>query len=232
MAITFLAAAQEVARLVGGSAVTAQQTIAKTAIKDALRDFDGRHDWEFKLATLNDITVVSGTATYDLVSLGGGTRPKKIYSARLKTDKWVLQFVRQREWDRIVWNQESPGAARYYTEVRSANGNLTIKLFPTPNSGETLQVRVFEHIVIPSADGDTLDIPDRYIPAVLSLGRYYFLIDRDGEDQRAPVYLQKAEQLIQKAIQDDVGMPDEDIHFTPASEWAPAYRDPITDDLW
>lgn len=232
MAITYLAAAQEVARLIGGASVTSQQTVAKTAVRDALRDFDTRHDWDYKMSTLNDITVVAATASYDLVTSGGAVRPKKIHSARLKNNLRTLFYARQREWDRMVWNQESNQIPTHYAEVRSANGNLAIKLLPTPSQAELLQVRVYEHIVIPSADGDNLDIPDRYIPAILSLARYYFLIDRDAEDVRAQVYLQKAEQLIQKAMSDDVGAPDEDVHFTPPDEWAPGYRDPINGDLF
>jgi len=233
MAITLLAAAQEVARLVGGSAVTSQVTVAKTAVKDALRDFDTRNDWDYKLVTLADMAVVGGTGTYDLVVTGGGTRPKKIHSARLKNNLRTLYYARQREWDRAVWNQESNEIPSHYTDIQSANGNLSIKFLPTPSQGETAQIRIYEHIVIPANDGDNLDILDRYIPAILSLARYYFIIDRDAEDVRATTYHQKAEQLIQSAIESDVGKPDEDIHFTPTSEWGSGYaRDPITDDLF
>lgn len=232
MATTYLQAAQAVARLVGGSAVTAQITVAKAAVLDAIRDFDSRHDWDFKMSTLSDITTVVGTATYDLVT-AGGVRPKKIHSARMKGNKRTLYFVRQREWDRVVDNQESNMIPTHYTEVRSANGNLSIKLLPTPSAADSLQVRVYEHIVLPSADGDNIDIPDRYMAGFLALARYYFIIDRDAEDARAVVMLQKAEQMIQKAIQDDMGAPDEDIRLVPADEWAASFgfQDPITQDL-
>lgn len=232
MSMTFLAAAQDVARSVGGSSVSAQIVIAKSAVQQALRDFDTRHQWDYKLSTLSDIAVTGGTANYDLVT-AGGVNPKSIHSARLKNNLRTLGFVRQREWDRLVWNQESNEIPTSYTEVRGANAHLNIKLLPTPSQGETLQVRVFEHIVIPSADGDVLDVFDRYLPAILALARYYFIIDRDAEDARAGVYLQKAEQLIQKAINDDDDRPDEDIHFTPTSEWASGWnRDPINGDLF
>lgn len=235
MSMTLLQAAQEVARLIGGASVTSQTTVAKQSVKDALRDFDARNDkgWEFKLRTLNDVTVSSGDGIYDLVIDAGGTNPKQIHSARLKNNPRILYFIRQREYDRLVWNQESNSLPTHYTEMRSANSNLAIKLLPTPNTGELLQVRVFEHIVIPSADGDVLDVPDRYLPAILALARYYFLIDRNAEDARVGVYLQKAEQLISLAMKDDIGAPDEDIRFVPSNEWSSGFNtyDPLLNDI-
>lgn len=232
MSMTFLQAKQAVARWVGGSSVTSQLTVAGTAIVDAIRDFDTRNDWEFKLTTLGDITVAANDDTYDLVTdpAPDGVRPKKIYSARLKNNKRSLFYVRQREVDRAVRDQDRVDIPIAYTDVRSANGNLSIKLFPIPSGAEVMQVRVYEHIVIPTADGDTLDLPDRYLGAVLALARYYFLIDRDADDPRANAALQKAEQMIMLAINDDRGNPDEDIRMMPMDEWMVAQGpDPIND---
>lgn len=230
MSMTFLQAKQAVARLVGGSAVSSQLTVAGASILDAIRDFDLRNDWEFKLITLTDITVSANVAAYDLKTLGGATNPKKIYSARFKNNKRTLFYVRQREVDRAIRDQENVEIPIAYTEIRSANGNLNIKLIPTPSGGELLQVRIYEHIVLPSADGDVIDIPDRYLGALLALARYYFVIDRDPEDARAQSMLAKSEQLIMNAVNDDRGNPDEDFRLIPMSEWVRAQGpDPLND---
>ena len=218
MPITYLAAAQEIARSIGGSGVSAELTIAKTALVDAIREIDSRHDWEFTLQTLADITVNSGTAEYTLAPSGSDPPIKKIYSARLKTNKRTLSYTRQREWDRVIREQETNGIPTHYTEVRAAS-SLKIRLLPTPSMGDLLQPRVYTHIQTTYTDSDNLAIPDRYLPAFLGLGRYNFIIARDAEDARAQLYLQKAEARIADAIRDDLGNPDEDIRLIPTDEW-------------
>ena len=229
MPLTFLAAKQDVARNVGGSAIAAQTTIAGSAIIDAIRELDFRHDWEFQLVTLADITVVAGTATYALTPGGSNPPVKKIHSARLKTNKRTLVYARQRHVDRIVRNQEQVDIPVAYMEVRSATG-VSIQLVPPPSQGDILQVRTFLHIDDTYADGDSLNVPDRYLPALLALARYNFLIDRDSDDSRAQTFLAKAEQRIQDAINDDMGNPDEDFRLIPSDEWNYAFGpNPITD---
>lgn len=228
MPMTFLAAKQEVSRNVGGSGVSAQLTIAGQAVIDAIRELDSRHDFEFQLKTLTDIPLVVGTSTYALTA--GATNPaKKIYSARLKTNKRTLVYARQREIDRLVRDQEQNGIPIAYTDVRTATA-LQIKLYPTPSAGDQLQVRVYEHIDDSYADGDNLNIPDRYLPALLARARYNFLIDRDADDPRAQTFLAIAEQRLQDAIRDDLGNPDEDWRLIPTDEWCGAQGpSPLTD---
>lgn len=234
MAMTFLQAKQEVSRNVGGSALSAQLTIAGQAIQSAIRYMNTRHSWEFRLVTLSDIPVSSGTATYALTA--PSTAIKDIYTARLKVNKRTLFFVRQREVDRVVRDQEQNEIPMGYTTVRSATG-VSIKLLPTPSVGETLQVRVYETIDDTYADGDNLGVPDDYLPALLHRARYEFLIDRDAEDTRAERFLAESERLLVEAIRDDAGEPDEDIRLIPQNEWGFAMGpNPISDlvdlDSW
>lgn len=228
MAMTFLAAKQDVARNVGGSTVSGELTIAGLAITNAIRDIDSRHDFDFRLKTLTDITVVANTATYALTA--SDTAVKKIHSARLKTNKRTLGYMRQREVDRVLRDQEQTEIPAAYIEVLSETG-VSIKLIPTPSLADILQVRVYETIKDTYGDSDNLAVPLRYLPAVLTLARYYFLIDRDAEDPRAQVFLQKAEALIQAAIVDDAGSPDEDIRLIPSDEWGGAYGTDIITDV-
>lgn len=220
MAMTYLAGAQEVARNVGGSSITAQTTIAKQAIVDAIREIDSRHNFEFTRQTLTDITVVSGTAVYALVANTLLTDPpvKRIYTARLKTNKRTLVFVRTREWDRVVREQETNNIPIGYDEVLAPT-SISIKLFPTPNAGDLLSVKVYLHIQDTYVDGDNLGVPNRYLPAVLARARYNFLIDRDADDSRADKFYAISEDRIAKAIADDIGAPDEDIRLVPTDEW-------------
>jgi hypothetical protein len=236
MSMTFLAAKQDVARNLGGSAVSAQLTIAGQSIVDAIRyfdTFDPQHQWEYKLVTLSTIPVLAGTATYTLTA--PTTSIKKIHSARLTTNKRVLAYARQRHVDRVIRDQESNDVTVAYIEVLTATG-VGITLVPTPSSADTLQVRVYETIKTTYGDSDNLDVLDRHIPAVLARARYSMLIDRNADDPRADKYYGIAEQMIAKCVRDDAGNPDEDVRLTPMDEWAGAYdADPlggIVDDGW
>lgn len=220
MAMTFLQAKQEVARNVGGSGVSGQLTIAGQAVIDAIRHLDSRHNWEFRLKTLTDIPVVAGTADYTLTP--SETAVKRIHSARLKTNKRVLGYARQRHVDRALRNQEQNDISVAYVEVVTATA-VAIRLVPTPSTVDTLQVRVYETIDDSYSDGDNLNIPDRYLPALLARARYNFLIDRDAEDRRAEAFLSVSEQQIEMAIRDDMGNPDEDVRMIPQDEWIGAY---------
>lgn len=227
MPMTFLEAAQEVARNVGGQANPTQQAVAKAAIVDAIRTLDSRHNWEFTLITLPDFPIVTGTDTYPLVL--PGFKVKRVHSARLKINKRTLVFVRQRQVDRVIRDQEQQQIPLAYTEVLTPVG-ISMKLFPIPSVGDTAQVRVYRTIKDAYSDNDPLDVPDRYLPAVLAWGRYHFLIDRNALDPRADNFLSIAEQRYQDARTDDVGQPDEDVHFVPTDEWAfAAGPDPIND---
>lgn len=226
MAMTFLSAKQEVARNVGGSAVSGQLTIAGQAIIDAIREIDSRHDWEFRLKTLASIPIVIGTTTYALTA--SETAVKRIHSALPSDGTWALIYARQRHVDRVLGNQTYSGAAAGYVEVITATG-ISIKLLATPTQTGTLIVRVYETIKDAYADGDNLAIPDRYLPAFLALARYNFLIDRDSEDARAQTFLAKAEQRIDLAIRDDSGNPDEDIALIPQSDWKGGSPDGVGD---
>lgn len=227
MAMTFLVAKQDVSRNVGGSAIPTQLTVAGQAIIDAIREIDSRRDWEFKLVTLANIPIVVGTSTYALTA--PTTAIKRIYSARL-VNGGPLIYARQRHVDRAVYGQEQSGSVGAYIEVLSATG-VSIKLLAPPAQSNTLQVRVYETIKDTYADGDSLGVPDRYLPAVLALARYNFLIDRDSEDPRAQTFLQKAEQRIGDMIRDDSGNPDEDIRLIPVDEWVGGYGS-SWDDGW
>lgn len=225
---TFLEAKQKVARAVGASAITAQLNVAGVAIIDALEDLDSRHDWEWTRQTLDDITTFPGIEQYSLTPNSATDPPvKKIYTALLVGPQYhrTLYNIRQRGMDRMYggWGGWG-GAPDLYDEVRTATG-LAIKLCPYPNvSGvNNLRVRVYLHIRTTYNDGETLVFPKRYEAALFALARYYFLIDRDAEDARAPTYLQKAESLINYAMVDDLHAPDEDVRLVPSDEWAGGY---------
>jgi len=226
VSMTFGAAKAEVARNLGGSAISAQLTIAGQAIVDAIREIDSMNDWEYKLITLADIAITSANDTYVLTN----TPPvKNIYSARLKGNKRTLSYVRQREIDRFVRDQEAKDIPQAYTDIQTV-GTFSIKLMPFPSLADTLQVRVYAAIKDTYADVDALDIPDSYLPAVLALARYNYLIDRSAEDPRAQTFRAIADDRIQKAILADVGNPDEDVRLLPQDEWKGAASSDITID--
>ncbi len=235
MPITFSDAKTEVARSVGSQADAAQLLVAGTAIMSALREWNARHDWEFKLRTLADITLTPGQADYDLVADSDAVNPKRIHTANLEGNPRNLFFIRQREWDRVVRDQSTNDIPIAYTLAEDAAGVVVIRLFPSPTGGGPLIVRCYENITIPAqpaGDGTNLNIPDRLIPGIISLGSYYYLINRDAQNPRLGEFKQRAETLLVRAIFDDTHNPDEEIRFVPKEEWIGAQGSDIFDSIF
>lgn len=225
MPIQFDVAKTEVARTAGQQGNTAAETAAGVGIEQAIREFNARDDWEFKLADGTDITVTPGTDTYNISTLDAGA--KRIYSARLSTNERILVFIRQREWDRAIRGQDSDtDIPAFYTTVEDGAGVLSIKIFPVPSVADTIKIRLYFNIDAPTGT-DNLDVPDRYLAALIALSKYYFLADRDADNARLQEHKQRAAVLLSQAISDDSSAPDEDLRFIPQEEWIGAQGDDI-----
>lgn len=151
-----------------------------------------------------NIPVRAGTDSYRLP-----TPVKRIYSVRTTLNPQPLEFKEQREIDRMFSDLTAGGIPYYYNIFNTvAFGTTTqngrIRLFPIPSGADTLIVRYHKPIEVPADASDTLVVPDRYLYALLELGRYYFLHDLDTENPRTGEAKDKSEFMLRKCIRDDM----------------------------
>ena len=169
-----------------------------------------------------DIPVVVGEDTYALPS-----PIKRPYSARLTTNERTLQFKEQREIDRGYAYQQDQSTPIFYNVFNTASFSTTtqngkVRLFPIPGNTDVLRVRYYRPIAEPSADGDFIDAPDRYLRAgLLELARYFYLMNHDSETARLGEAKERAERNFTLCKADDEqGSEDRDFALIPLIEHA------------
>lgn len=167
-----------------------------------------------------DIPVIAGTDTYRLPS-----PVKRPYSARLLSNGRNLEYKEQRLIDREYTNLAIGAEPAYYnlfnsTAFAPTSQNGKIRLFPIPAGANLLRVRYHSPIPEPSTDATTVEVLDRYIYALMELGRYYYLKELDAENPRTGETKERAEVLLRKCISDDrEGTNDNDMTLVPFIEW-------------
>lgn len=173
-----------------------------------------------------DIQTVVGTHTYAMPS-----PIKRPVAARITTgNERTLEWMDQRTVDKMFQDQSVTSLPAYYNLFNKTSWGQTvqngkIRLFPTPSESENLRVRYYRPIAEPTADGDYLDVPDRYVYALLELGRWHYLKNHDSETERLMHTAQKAEQLFVKCAADDEGeSEDRDVVFTSQMDHAMTHQ--------
>jgi hypothetical protein len=242
MSLTFAQAKINVARTIGGSNDADQLTIAGDAIKVAIEEWNLRQKWNFLLvdnsATL--IPLVAGTQSYQLP-----TAMREPYDARLvTTNKRTLQYAEQSEIDRVIRDQTVMGVPAYYNLFRGgatfdaaspASQAGWIRLYPMPNYSTTvgsLYVKYYRTITEPVADIDILDVPDRYVYSLLTMAKYYYLVDKDAESARTDHHRELAERLFREAERDDQEYQDEDLRLKSQMEYGNSWGGEISNSPW
>lgn len=239
MALTYAQGKVIVARTIGGSFDIDQLNAAGDAILMAIQEWNLRQKWNYLLTDTapTNINFIAGTATYQLPST-----IREPYDARLITSqKRQLQYVEQRDLDRVVYDQTLRGVPYYYNLFRGNNAFDAsdpdsqagfIRVWPIPNYTTTsttgeLYVKYYRVIAEPTADVDTLDVPDRYVRALLTMAKYYYLVDKDAESARTEHHRAMSEQLFRWAERDDQEIQDDDLSLQAQidykSSWAPDY---------
>jgi hypothetical protein len=162
-----------------------------------------------------DIPLVAGSDTYNLP-----TPFKRPYIARIITgSERSLEWKDQKVLDKMFQNQTPQSLPAFYnlfnrTTFSQTRQNGKVRLFPIPSTAETLRVRFYRPIAEPSVDGTFLDVPDRYVYALLETARWHYLKNHDAETARLAMTDQKAEQMFQRCAADDEGESDDrDIGF-------------------
>ena len=169
-----------------------------------------------------DIPVRVGEDTYNLP-----TPIKRPYSARLTTNERTLQFKEQREIDRGYSYQQDQSTPVFYNLFNTLSFSTTtqngkVRLFPIPGNTDLLRIRYYRPIAEPTADGDSMDMIDRYLRAgLLELARYFYLMNHDSETARLGEAKERAERNYTLCKADDEqGSEDRDFALIPLIEHA------------
>ena len=169
-----------------------------------------------------DIPVRVDEDTYNLP-----TPIKRPYSARLTTNERTLQFKEQREIDRGYSYQQDQSTPVFYNLFNTLSFSTTtqngkVRLFPIPGNTDLLRIRYYRPIAEPTADGDSMDMIDRYLRAgLLELARYFYLMNHDSETARLGEAKERAERNYTLCKADDEqGSEDRDFALIPLIEHA------------
>lgn len=204
--LTFGEAKARVARVVQGASQANTLEEAGEAIGDAFRWWN-RRDWQCLRTIAPDINVSANVSDYDLP-----TGFKHAYSVRLSQDP--LAQCSQRDWDRLVWDQSGQLGATHYTTIVVGSQNK-IRLIPTPDDADTLQVIYYRALTLPAKDQDTLTIPDVWVDPILDYARARLAAERGKAQQREFFYAQ-AIKGYREARRLDLVEPDYDTAMQPA----------------
>lgn len=197
---------------------------AKESLRSAIRDFNAANNWEFKFTIVEDI--VLGAGQQDIVIEG----LKRVHTVRtlLPTAK-TLRFARLRLIDYTTRLQTTQADPVVYVTIEGPETN-TIRVFPPCEAATTFQVRYYAEIAEPVLDDDLIDVPARYLTALITRAKYHYLLDYDTESARCDKTEALSERLLQKAIKDDKKQPDEIIQMVSRAEYGNAFGY-IDDDI-
>ena len=159
----------------------------------AYRDIQSRvFPWPNKKVNY-DLTMISGTSTYSLSALTGGSDMKFVVTVYDSDD--VLMFVTPERFNDLSVEGSSNGSPTVYTVTADQ-----IKLWPTPNSASTLTVSGYRDFADWPSGSDSPDLPRGFDEVIcwFMLSRYY----KSQEDlELAADYLRDFEVGVQQQIQ-------------------------------
>lgn len=155
-------------------------------------------------------TVSANRDCYDLPS-----DFKSMYSVRMG-ERW-LQPANRRIYDRSVLSPEAGTTVGYDMFLAGRIGK--VRLLPSPNGTETLQLRYYRRLDIPtSVDATgTVDVPQDYDDYVVAWAKWHFLSDRDDTRERGATWLSLAQEGLAIMISDMRNQPDEEVRFVPGA---------------
>ena len=133
---------------------TAYSTMAADYANDAISLVQGAHNWS-ALFTDIDISTAAGTDEYTLTGLG---QMGQIYTAYNDTTNCNLKQIPLRDLKRL----KSEGGPTYYSFIEpSANDDPKIKVYPMPDSTQTLRFAVKREQGIVASDTTEVIVPEQ-----------------------------------------------------------------------
>ena len=139
---------------------TAYSTMTADYANDAISLVQGAHNWS-ALFTDIDIPTAAGTDEYTLTGLG---QMGQIYTAYNDTTNCNLKQIPLRDLKRMIdFNEGSPeGGPTYYSFIEpAASDDPKIKVYPKPDSTQTLRFAVKREQGIISSDATEVIVPEQ-----------------------------------------------------------------------
>lgn len=195
---------QEASEHIGGEHISARELQnAKRSLNLLLREISNK---EIPLGHIKEkeLSIQSSTATYNLptsvIAVLSGVIHTSTTSEQTDLSMERMSFIEYQE----IANKTTRGRPTQYATIRE-NANVSVNLYPTPTSTE----RSFKYYAITKPDTvtsytETLDMADRYLPAICMGLAYRMGLKRDGVPPEKLMLL-KSEytQLLEDAFEED-----------------------------
>lgn len=230
--LTFGQMANDVAIYYGMQKSGEMLALAGRAINEIIDDLNRKQVWMFNLVTSPTIPTV---ANVDTVALPSDFW--KTYNSR-KTDSidFTLTSLRQIDFDTRYQSQSNITGYPYVFVIKNTFRDGTVKLFPTPDSIYSIQIRYFKLIAKMAQPTDLIDMPRPYQNLVLYGARSHFGMLNEKSDA-ASFWQGKFAEAYEEMKRADEDDGDENLRFTNIEEgmnWSyvnPNSR-PRAFDLW
>lgn len=147
---------------------------------------------------------------------------KQPYTVRMIKSINTLYPAPRRAYDRSVPDEFAIGTPQWY-DLFAGFQKGKIRLLPPPAQSDTLLLRYYRRMEVPSATGATsvLDIPQDYDFHLIAWAKWHFLVDQsEGRADQASTWLSLANEGIKVMLSDQMRQPDETLAFTSStSQW-------------
>ena len=161
------------------------------------------------------VQVVTAVGQRDVYTLPSAW--KAPYSIRMHGAQSTLRPIRRRLYDRSITSEFTTSTPVAY-DIFIIGGKGKIRLLPPPAQPDTMQLRYYRRMEVPSASGATglLDVPQDYEPYLIAWSKWHFIMDKgEGRSEQGQTWISFATDGIKTMLADQTRIPDEDLKFTP-----------------
>lgn len=197
-------------------------TIASIVLSNAV---GGTTDTNSTLTFGAYIHVTAGTNDYNLP-----TDCHELYSARFITNsKRPLRYRRQRQWDRVQWDQTVQGTPEEYTqynpysEATQNHGTYHLKFDVIPQQADDMLIRYYRRF---TTDGTYVDVHDKFLYAFLDYCRG-LLLEAKRAQENPTAYLNSVQTTAVKMGESEEEVEDDDDNFMKSQYEMGAHHRPI-----
>lgn len=180
-ALTWADARAQVADVIGASADQPMLARAERALRQAQQKWANYHPWAW----------LTGTATASADASGFMSLPadfRTLYDIIWQGSPHRLYYLEPRLYDQFAPNNTGGVPTHYSLFQVGSSASGTMALMP-PGAGEvTLRYWRRMRYGTSAASASALDIPEDFESSLLSLGKYYFLVDKGGEQERTAAW--------------------------------------------
>ncbi len=155
-----------------------------------------------------DIPIIAGTQEYN-----APTDFDEPYGARLLVNRWPLEYVQYREWNRKVNDQTVQGTIELYTVYNPLSFSVQnyrqkrLRVFRIPSQADTMHLQYFRNLV---DDADPIDMFQNYLYKFLDYCQWLLLLKKNAHDDRLPQIEAHAQANLQACMTDDEELSDDE----------------------